>query len=159
LRESGIIPDVFLLLDVPENILVERVTGRKSDPVTGKIYHTKYNIPESEEVALRLVQRSDDTAEKVMIRYKDFHNNIDAIKNSYEDKMIRIDGSMAPAEVSISVIEQLEGVVIKKLENFSTQEETEEPHIQEINCTGMEYILPIGTEIYSEALLREVVSS
>jgi adenylate kinase len=159
LRESGIIPDVFLMLDVPESILIERVTGRRSDPVTGKIYHMKYNLPESEEVALRLVQRSDDTAEKVMVRYKDFQNNIDAIKDSYEDKMIRIDGSAAPSEVSLSIIEELDGVIIKKREKLSNQEGADESHIKKINSTEMEYVLPLKAEKSSEPLLREVVSS
>ncbi|KAL9263850.1 putative adenylate kinase 2, chloroplastic [Drosera capensis] len=41
LQEYGIQPDVFILLDVPEDILVERVVGRRLDPVTGRIYHLK----------------------------------------------------------------------------------------------------------------------
>ncbi|KAK8965595.1 hypothetical protein KSP40_PGU017316 [Platanthera guangdongensis] len=51
-------------LSVNENILVERVVGRRLDPVTGKIYHMKYSPPENEEIARRLVQRFDDTEEK-----------------------------------------------------------------------------------------------
>jgi hypothetical protein len=44
---------------------VERVVGRRLDPVTGKIYHLKYSPPESKEIADRLTQRFDDTEEKV----------------------------------------------------------------------------------------------
>ena len=39
LKEQGIEPDSFILLDVPDVLLVERCVGRRSDPVTGKIYH------------------------------------------------------------------------------------------------------------------------
>jgi adenylate kinase len=46
---------------------VERVVGRRSDPVTGKIYHLKYSPPESEEIMSRLIHRSDDTEEKVTL--------------------------------------------------------------------------------------------
>lgn len=49
---------------VPEDILLERVVGRRLDPVTGKIYHLKYSPPETEEIAARLTQRFDDTEEK-----------------------------------------------------------------------------------------------
>ena len=35
------------------------------DPVTNRIYHLTFFPPESDEVAARLVQRSDDTEEKV----------------------------------------------------------------------------------------------
>ena len=58
LLKAGIIPDVFLVLDVPEEILVERVTGRRTDPVTGKIYHMTFKPPETPEIAARVVQRS-----------------------------------------------------------------------------------------------------
>lgn len=56
-------------LQVPEEILVERVVGRRLDPVTGKIYHLTYSPPETEEIAARLTQRFDDTEEKVHIFY------------------------------------------------------------------------------------------
>ena len=119
LKNSGILPDVFLLLDVPEDILVERVTGRRTDPTTGKIYHMTFNPPESEEVASRLVQRSDDTAEKVTIRYKEFQSHIDAIKSSYVDRMVRIDGTVGQDEVSKSVISELDLAIIKKREGLA----------------------------------------
>lgn len=44
---------------------MERVVGRRLDPVTGKIYHLKYSPPETKEIADRLTQRFDDTEEKV----------------------------------------------------------------------------------------------
>ena len=36
---EGINPDVFLLLNVPDDVLIERVVGRRLDPETGAIYH------------------------------------------------------------------------------------------------------------------------
>ncbi len=49
---------------MPSELLVERVVGRRMDPQTGQIYHLKYKPPPAEAVP-RLVQRSDDTEEKV----------------------------------------------------------------------------------------------
>lgn len=49
---------------VPAELLVERVVGRRLDPETGAIYHLTYKPPPPE-VVPRLVQRSDDTEEKV----------------------------------------------------------------------------------------------
>lgn len=60
-------------LQVPEEILVERVVGRRLDPVTGKIYHLKYSPPETQEIAERLTQRFDDTEEKVELIRITFH--------------------------------------------------------------------------------------
>ena len=55
---------LLLNLQVSEDILVERVVGRRLDPVTGKIYHLRYSPPETKEIAARLTQRFDDTEEK-----------------------------------------------------------------------------------------------
>ncbi|XP_054809406.1 adenylate kinase, chloroplastic isoform X2 [Prosopis cineraria] len=65
LKKFGFEPDLFILLEVSEDVLVERVVGRRLDPVTGKIYHLKYSPPENEEIAARLTQRFDDTEEKI----------------------------------------------------------------------------------------------
>ena len=100
LTANGIVPDNVVMLDVPEDILLERVTGRRTDPATGKIYHMKYSPPENDEVASRLVQRSDDTAEKITIRYKEFQSHIDDIQSCYIDRMVRIDGTLSQSEVS-----------------------------------------------------------
>lgn len=63
-----------LYLQVTEDALVERVVGRRLDPVTGKIYHLKYSPPETEEITARLTRRFDDTEEKVCSKlvYKSF---------------------------------------------------------------------------------------
>ncbi|KAL0345473.1 UNVERIFIED_CONTAM: Adenylate kinase, chloroplastic [Sesamum radiatum] len=41
LEKLNIRPDVFIMLDVPDDILVDRCVGRRMDPSTGKIYHIK----------------------------------------------------------------------------------------------------------------------
>jgi adenylate kinase len=64
----GIIPDAFILLNVPDELLVERVVGRRTDPETGKIYHLRYSPPPPDVPVDRLVQRSDDTEEKIKVR-------------------------------------------------------------------------------------------
>ena len=51
-------------LQVPDELLIERVVGRRLDPVTGAIYHLKFKPPPPEVVS-RLTIRSDDTEEKV----------------------------------------------------------------------------------------------
>ncbi|RYH05179.1 adenylate kinase, partial [archaeon] len=62
------LPDAFVLLDVPESVLVERVVGRRTDPLTGKIYHLTYSPPPTHDILQRLIQRSDDTEEKIKVR-------------------------------------------------------------------------------------------
>ena len=53
--KENIEPDVFLLINVPERVIVDRVTGRRTDPETGDIYHMTFRPPPSD-IEHRLVQ-------------------------------------------------------------------------------------------------------
>ncbi|KAL2893483.1 Adenylate kinase 2 chloroplastic [Bienertia sinuspersici] len=99
LKDFGLQPDLFILLEVPEELLVERVVGRRLDPDTGKIYHMKYSPPENDEVASRLTQRFDDTEEKVKLRLQTYHQNVEAVLSMYEDIIFKVDGSVKKDDV------------------------------------------------------------
>lgn len=57
----------FCSIQVPDDVLIDRCVGRRLDPVTGKIYHLTNFPPENEEISARLIIRSDDTFEKVLL--------------------------------------------------------------------------------------------
>jgi len=101
LISAGITADAFIVLDVPDDILVERVEGRRLDPVSGKIYHLKFNPPPEDDrpLKVRLIQREDDTAEKIKVRLVGFHDNIKSVMNQFNDVMFRINGAMDKNEV------------------------------------------------------------
>lgn len=113
LTESNICADCFLFLNVPDEILVERVVGRRTDPETGKIYHMTFSPPDDEEVKNRLVQRSDDTEEKVVVRLEQFHANVNAVKGCYENVLVEIDGSEKPDVVAEAVDKALQSTSTK----------------------------------------------
>ncbi|TMW83408.1 hypothetical protein EJD97_001823 [Solanum chilense] len=83
-------PDLFILLEVPEEILVERVVGRRLDPVTGRIYHLNYSPPETDEIAARLTQRFDDTEEKVKLRLHTHRQNVESVLSMYKDTIFQV---------------------------------------------------------------------
>jgi adenylate kinase len=93
LENAGIVPNKVLFLNVPDELLVERVVGRRSDPETGKIYHLKYSPPESEEIAARLTQRADDTEEKVKPRLEAFHTHMSSVEKCYAKLISYVDGT------------------------------------------------------------------
>lgn len=99
LADAGISGDCFIMLNVPDEVLVERVVGRRTDPVTGDIYHMTFSPPTDPEVVARLDQRSDDTEEKVKVRLEQYHANVEAVKGSYTDITVEIDGIGKPDEV------------------------------------------------------------
>ncbi|XP_071737785.1 adenylate kinase, chloroplastic isoform X2 [Rutidosis leptorrhynchoides] len=114
LQSFGFKPDLFILLDVPQEILVDRVVGRRLDPVTGRIYHLTYSPPETEEIAARLTQRFDDTEEKVKLRLLTHNQNIESVLSMFEDITIKVDGSLPKEDVFATIDSALSDLIEKK---------------------------------------------
>jgi len=72
-----------LLLEVDDDVLVERITGRRSDPETGRVYHVKFDPPPAD-IAPRLIQRSDDTEEVLRQRLGEYHEKTAPLIPYYE---------------------------------------------------------------------------
>ncbi|XAR66802.1 Adenylate kinase [Bertholletia excelsa] len=113
LEKLKIRPDIYIVLDVPDDVLIDRCVGRRLDPVTGKIYHIKNFPPETEEIKARLVTRPDDTEEKVKSRLRIYKQNAESILSTYMDIMKRIDGNR-PKEVIFNDIDSLLSQVPKE---------------------------------------------
>ena len=101
LRRAGVALDVVLQIEVPDELIVERITGRRLDPDTGDIYHTKFKPPPVD-VASRVMQRKDDTEEACRARLEKYHSETAPIIPFYEaqGRLKRVDGNAAPDEVS-----------------------------------------------------------
>lgn len=113
IEAEGIRPDVFLLINVPDEMLVERVVGRRSDPETGEIYHLKFKPP-PEDVVPRLVQRSDDTEEKCRARLDTYYAHVDAVVGYYKDVLVEINGERSMDDVFQSISEVLDDAQKKR---------------------------------------------
>ena len=74
-----------------------------------------FSPPDDADVLKRLVQRSDDTEEKVKVRLEQFHANVDAVSASYEDISVTIDGNQAPAKVTDAIFEAVEKRLSQKV--------------------------------------------
>ena len=100
--------DVVLLLEVPDNLIVERIIGRRTDPETGAIYHLTFNPPPAE-VIDRLVHRKDDTEEAVRSRLDAYHKMTAPIIPFYEalGLLKRVNGVGTPDEVTAAINEVL----------------------------------------------------
>ena len=101
LAQAGVALDLVLLIEVADELILERITGRRSDPQTGAIYHVKFNPPPPD-VAARVVQRSDDTEEACRARLAKYHAETAPIVPFYEAKGLlrRVNGEGSPDEVT-----------------------------------------------------------
>lgn len=108
LTKAGVKLDVVLFIEVPDELIVERITGRRSDPATGTIYHLQFNPPPAE-LADKVVQRKDDTAVACVARLEKYHSETAPIIPFYEEQGLirRVDGNAAPDVVTSRITEAL----------------------------------------------------
>ncbi len=101
MEEASVRLDAVLVIEVPDELILDRVTGRRTDPQTGAIYHLKFNPPPPE-VVDRLVHRKDDTVDAIAPRLTKYHSDTAPIIPFYELKGIvrRVDGVGSTDEVS-----------------------------------------------------------
>ncbi len=101
LQKAGVALDVVLQIEVPDDLIVERITGRRLDPDTGDIYHIKFKPPPADRAG-RVIQRQDDTEEACRARLEKYHSETAPIIPFYERQgtLRRVGGDAAPDEVS-----------------------------------------------------------
>lgn len=110
LEQAGRKLDHVLLLEVADDVLVERITGRRSDPETGRVYHIKFDPPPAD-IAPRLIQRSDDTEAVLRQRLGEYHDKTAPLIPYYEkaDLLRRVEGVGGMDEVRGRLFKVLQG--------------------------------------------------
>jgi adenylate kinase len=102
LAKSGRKIEHVVALDAPEEVIVERITGRRTCPKDGTIYHVVTNPPKRmgfcDKCNSGLVQRADDSEEKARKRYGDYVSTTARLKPFYSARGIfqQIDGVGSP---------------------------------------------------------------
>lgn len=94
-----------LLVEVPDEEVVRRLSGRRVSVKSGRVYHVEFDPPKHEGrcdvEGSRLVQRDDDKPETVRHRLAVYHENTKPLIAYYERQGIlrRFDGGRPPTEV------------------------------------------------------------
>ncbi|MCE3265084.1 MAG: adenylate kinase [Pseudoduganella sp.] len=87
MKEAGVKIDYVLEIAVPDDQIVERMSGRRSHPASGRVYHIKFNPPKVEGkddvTGEDLVQRDDDKEETVKKRLDVYHNQTEVLLGYY----------------------------------------------------------------------------
>ncbi len=106
--------DAAINLDVPDEVLVARLSGRRVCPLCGAPYHVdRLNGEKVCKVdATPLIQRDDDKPETVLNRLKVYHQKTAPLIDYYrsEGKLMNITGSGSLEEISAEIIETLEAI-------------------------------------------------
>ncbi len=90
--------DAFVVIEVPDDVLVERAAGRRLDPETNNIYHIKYK-PAPPAIASRLVIRDDDKPDRQRLRISTYRENAAVVEAAFADRVVRVNGNQPMAAV------------------------------------------------------------
>lgn len=104
--------DVVLYFDLPEDILVKRITGRYTCNKCGAIYNTYFNNTKISEECDKcgshdFNKRSDDSEIVIVERLKVFNNSTAPLLEYYKDKLMRVDANQLPKTLSDQIIKKL----------------------------------------------------
>jgi adenylate kinase len=99
MKAAGVKLDYVLEIDVPFDAIIERMSGRRSHPASGRTYHVKFNPPKVEGVddvtGEALVQRADDQEETVQKRLQVYSDQTRPLVDYYSN-WAKADAASAP---------------------------------------------------------------
>ncbi|HMN21043.1 MAG TPA: adenylate kinase [Ottowia sp.] len=121
MKEAGVKLDYVLEIDVPFDAIIERMSGRRSHPASGRTYHVKFNPPkvagQDDVTGEPLVQRDDDKEETVRKRLEvysqqtrplvDYYSNWAQADAAAAPKYRAIDGTGAVEEITARALAAL----------------------------------------------------
>lgn len=106
--------DGVVVITCDDEPIVARITGRRSCPKCGRVYHVQYMPPRNDGkcddcVGTKLVQRSDDKEEVVRDRLKAYYSQTQPVIGYYRKsgkvKVVEVDGNGSPDSVTASLAE------------------------------------------------------
>lgn len=113
LEELGMELDAAVVLEAPDNELVERLSGRRTSESTGRIYHVEHDPPPegSEEDPGPFIQREDDREESIRRRLDIYHEHTEPLKDYYAEKgiLVKVDATQGISDVTEDITAALEG--------------------------------------------------
>ena len=123
MKEAGVKLDVVLEIDVPDAAIIERMSGRRTHPASGRSYHVKFNPPKVEGkddlTGEPLIQRDDDKEETVRKRLDVYQKQTRPLVDYYSrwatsgtqgaPRYARISGTGTVDEITARVMGALKG--------------------------------------------------
>ena len=109
--------DFVLNLEVDDDVVAKRITGRRSCPKCGAVYHIEHLKPKTEGICdndgTELVQRPDDASDVVSNRLKTYHQLTEPLVDYYRNNgnVYDFDADRSPEDIRDSIFEKLDALV------------------------------------------------
>ncbi|QIW10051.1 adenylate kinase [Francisella sp. LA112445] len=121
LDKLGINIDYIIEVDVANELLIERITGRRVHPASGRTYHIKFNPPKAADkddvTGEALITRTDDNEDTVRERLSVYHQQTAKLVDFYRNfsshntktpKYIKVNGDQAVEKVSQDIFSNID---------------------------------------------------
>lgn len=113
LVEQGVDIDFVVEIDVDDEEIIERLSGRRVHPSSGRVYHVTYNPPKEagkdDETGEELVQRDDDKEETVRKRLEVYQSQTRPLVDFYQDLAKKGDAK-APRYVRVAGVGSVDDI-------------------------------------------------
>jgi len=113
MKEAGVFVDAVVEIDVPDEEIIRRMSGRWVHLPSGRTYHVVFNPPKTpgmdDETGEHLIQRDDDKEETVKARLKVYHDQTEPLI-AYYSKWSADGGAGAPKYVKVQGIGGVEEI-------------------------------------------------
>ena len=123
MKAAGVKLDYVLEIDVPFEAIIERMSGRRSHPASGRTYHVKFNPPKVEGkddvTGEDLIQREDDKEETVKKRLQVYSDQTRHLVDYYSN-WAKSEPSLAPKYRAISGTGSVEEITARAFEALSS---------------------------------------
>jgi adenylate kinase len=119
MKAAGVKLDVVLEIDVPDEAIIERMSGRRVHPASGRTYHVKFNPPKvagkDDATGEDLIQRADDEESTVRNRLQVYKDQTRPLVAYYAD-WAATNASSAPRYRKISGTGSVDEITTRALE-------------------------------------------
>ncbi|NPA52412.1 MAG: adenylate kinase [Aquificae bacterium] len=107
LKKLGRKVDAVILFQISDEEVIRRLSGRRIDPKTGKVYHIEFNPPPKN---IEVIQRDDDKEEVIKKRLQIYHSQTSPLIEYYkkQNKLIAVDATKPPQEVYNEIISMIQ---------------------------------------------------
>ena len=113
MRDAGVAIDAVVEIAVPDDDIVNRLSGRRSHPGSGRVYHVVFNPPKVEGLddvtGEPLVHRDDDKEETIRNRLATYHAQTEVLTEFYGELEAKGEAD-APRLVKVDGTQSIDGV-------------------------------------------------
>ncbi|MEA3558123.1 MAG: nucleoside monophosphate kinase [Candidatus Thermoplasmatota archaeon] len=116
-KEKGVNIDMVVLVNNADRLIIKRTMGRRICPSCKKVYHTEFKPSKDgihcDNCGAEIIQRSDDTAEKIQMRLAEYYDKVIPMMSILEDAripVVTVDGNLevfTDENVKLSVMEKV----------------------------------------------------